>query len=719
MPSDAQKSYFYEFGEYKLFPEERVLLKNAEGVQLTPKVFDLLLLLVENQGHLLTKNEILEKVWADSFVEESTLARTVSMLRKSLGENSQEFVVTVPKKGYRFAAETRKILPEAEITADEQISSSSGSVKTALSETRSSESENQTSKSKLPVFFAVSVMVAIVAFGIYAWVNRQKNANIGNSAKSEAQAITNSTLNERFLGWTQDGRIIFDRGEENELFFINADGTDEEKAVQTIPVLKNGWLAPDKTKAVFRKSGDGAFYLAEASGANETKLDFSPENMAWSADGKRIVFQGNLDKPPNPNNPEIYVYNLENKQVTQITKNNYFDSDPSFSPDGKEIVFASDREKNLEIYLMNDDGTNVRRLTDNPAHDSFPKFTPDGTQITFNSNRDSETTDIYLMNTDGRNVVRLTDWKSNEISRGGMSPDGTKLAFNSNHNGTYQIYVQAVEPFAPQLLIADDYDLQTPDYFPDGTQIVYSVKLPNKTGELRILNTADGKTRLLTKTSSGNNYPRPSPDGNWIAFHQEVEGKWDVFKVKPDGSELTNLTNNPASDSLPDWLPDGKSLIFRTTRDGDAMIGEIYRINADGGEASRLNVEKGYLGWSIVSPDGAKLVYSCNRRQLRGGNLNICSADADGNNEKILLSRTGDNVHSAFSPDGKRLAFVANSDGNPEIYLMNADGSNLLRITRNPAADSNPAFSPDGKTLIFSSNRHGKFALYSINLGNE
>lgn len=719
MLSDRQKLIFYEFGDFSLYPDERILLKGESKIALTPKVFDLLLLLVENQGHLLTKNEILEKVWHDSFVEEGTLARTISTLRKSLGSDSQKYIATVPKKGYRFVAETRKISkPEEKSESAQEFSGSeTPAIKPAKTPLKNSERKNFP---RWLTVFGILTIAAVFGFGFYYWLNRQleNKANSAAPNKSEPKMITDSKFDERFLGWTQDGKIIFDRGASNEIFFIDADGTGEEKAVQTIPLFKNGWLAPDRSKLIFQKP-DKSFYLAGADGANEIKLPFVPESMAWSADAKRIVFQGNLENPPNPNNPEIYIYTLETKKISQITKNNNFDGDPAFSPDGKEIVFVSDRDRNLEIYLMNDDGSNVRRLTDNPANDSFPKFTPDGTQITFNSNFLGESTDVFIMNKDGKNIVPLTDWKSNEISRGGLSPDGTKLAFNSKFTGVYRIFVKDVEPFAPKLLLADDDELQTPNYSPNGQEIVYSVKLADKTGELRILNLSDQKSRLLLKTSSGNNYPRWSPDGNWIAFHQEVEGKWDVFKVRNDGTELTKLTDHPASDSLPDWFPDGKSLIFRTTRNGDASLSEIYRMNADGSEQNPLKIEKGYLGWSVVSPDGSKLIYSCDRRQLRGGTLNLCVADADGSNEKLLLERSGNNVQAAFSSDGKKIAFVANSDGNPEIYLMNADGTNLLRLTRNSAAEAGPVFSPDGKTIVFSSNRSGKFALYSIDISGN
>ena len=98
---------YFEFGEFLLHESERTLFRNGTAVQLTPKAFDTLLKLVENAGSLVEKDEIMRAVWPDSFVEETGLARNISVLRKVLGkdEGSEKFIETVPKRGYRFVAE--------------------------------------------------------------------------------------------------------------------------------------------------------------------------------------------------------------------------------------------------------------------------------------------------------------------------------------------------------------------------------------------------------------------------------------------------------------------------------------------------------------------------------------------------------------------------------------------------------------------------------------
>ena len=98
----------YEFGPYRLDAAERLLSRDGEAVPLQPKVFDLLLTLVERHGRLLGKDELMKSVWPDTVVEEANLANNISILRKTLGENGRRFIETAPKRGYRFVAEVRE-----------------------------------------------------------------------------------------------------------------------------------------------------------------------------------------------------------------------------------------------------------------------------------------------------------------------------------------------------------------------------------------------------------------------------------------------------------------------------------------------------------------------------------------------------------------------------------------------------------------------------------
>jgi DNA-binding winged helix-turn-helix (wHTH) protein len=108
---DNAMKHFLEFGSFRVDPEERVLLRGDEAIPLTPKAFDLLLVLVERSGQVVTKDDLMRLLWPDTFVEESNLGQHVFQLRKALGERAQDpsYILTVPGRGYRFAQKVRAL----------------------------------------------------------------------------------------------------------------------------------------------------------------------------------------------------------------------------------------------------------------------------------------------------------------------------------------------------------------------------------------------------------------------------------------------------------------------------------------------------------------------------------------------------------------------------------------------------------------------------------
>lgn len=117
---------FYTFGPFRLDPNERVLFHTDRPVPLTPKARDLLLVLVERHGHIVDKNDLMRIVWPDAFVEENNLTQNVSVLRKVLGESvdGREYIETIPKRGYRFAAKVTEV-HEATTSAGREVSAES------------------------------------------------------------------------------------------------------------------------------------------------------------------------------------------------------------------------------------------------------------------------------------------------------------------------------------------------------------------------------------------------------------------------------------------------------------------------------------------------------------------------------------------------------------------------------------------------------------------
>jgi DNA-binding winged helix-turn-helix (wHTH) protein/TolB-like protein/Tfp pilus assembly protein PilF len=177
----AETDQIYEFGDFRLNVGERVLTRGGEGgevVSLTPKVFDLLVIFVENSQHLLEKKILLDKLWQDSFVEEANLNVNVSALRRVLGEKPDEarYIETVPRRGYRFVAEVRRVEPD---DADEaQKSLSAGEPATAVTSANDQFAErletaraasNRLSKQSKLFFAALGLILATALAGILIW----------------------------------------------------------------------------------------------------------------------------------------------------------------------------------------------------------------------------------------------------------------------------------------------------------------------------------------------------------------------------------------------------------------------------------------------------------------------------------------------------------------------------------------------------------------------
>jgi formylglycine-generating enzyme required for sulfatase activity len=113
--------YIYEFGRFRLDAGERLLFDDGRSVRLEPKVFEILLLLIRNRGHLIEKEELIRQIWGDGFVEENNLTRHISILRKALGDSvkNPRYIETIPTVGYRFIAAVKELRDEIEEQAKE------------------------------------------------------------------------------------------------------------------------------------------------------------------------------------------------------------------------------------------------------------------------------------------------------------------------------------------------------------------------------------------------------------------------------------------------------------------------------------------------------------------------------------------------------------------------------------------------------------------------
>jgi Tol biopolymer transport system component len=161
------------------------------------------------------------------------------------------------------------------------------------------------------------------------------------------------------------------------------------------------------------KDGNWEIYTMNADGSNQTRLtnntarDFSP---SWSPDGKKILFSSDRG-----GDADVHVMNVDGSDAVNIGNKAEFDNGPEWTHDGKRILFARRETKDgkFQIYSVLPDGSDMKRLTNNSFSDLYPFSSPDSKQIVFQSDRDGHR-DIYVMNADGSGQRRLMQPKANE-----------------------------------------------------------------------------------------------------------------------------------------------------------------------------------------------------------------------------------------------------------------------------------------------------------------
>jgi Tol biopolymer transport system component/DNA-binding winged helix-turn-helix (wHTH) protein len=641
----------YEFGDFRLDVPAKTLLRMDEPIALTPKVFETLQFFVEHAGKLLEKDELMQGIWQDRFVEESNLTFNIKMLRRALQDDAQHprFIETLPRRGYKFIAPVKEASQNSETTTNTLPTS-------------------QVNVKRVYWAIASAIIVALLAF-IFAWFRYGSKASATAvpifAAPFKSEKLSSSGNVHALI--TPDGKYVAYTNEISGKQSVWLRKLETSENIQIVPPIEGAYLG-------LEISNDGnSLYFVRRDRTNEPltnlyrvntfggiPVKLSEQVQGWisvSPDDKQVAFVRCKYSQEDYCSLSVVDNDGKNERRLVVQPKPTRITDSHFMHDGRSLVFAAGQSLNgsKDFHLMRVDLASgaisqvsptpffvINRIEDLPNYELIftARESLDGPSRIFHL---TSTGEIQALTNDGSHY--------NDLS---LSKLGDKMVTTEITN-TFRVQLAALDGLDnPKNLVA----AQNVCFAPDG-RIIYS----SDTGDIWTINSDGSEQRQLTNNTANDFSPRISPVGLYIYFASNRGGSNQIWRMNIDGSNQTQITQREGGFPLL-VTPDGKYVYFFS-----GLSRTMWRISNDSGEESQISSK--VVQSPAFASDGKIVAYFLDHPDGRHS-LEVMSVETGQILKTLPIEgETIDTSKITWSPDAKSVWYLLTESEQNSLWQLN------------------------------------------------
>jgi len=724
----------YEFGPFRIDVAERLLIREGQNVPLTPKAFDTLLVLVENRGHLVEKDELMQRIWPNTFVEEANLTNNISQLRRALGDDSGEhrYIETVPKRGYRFGASVRRwpeestdlvieqhtrssVVIEQEADSRSEVGVDGSSPSAAKSSGAKASQLTSRTISRIATWLVGALLV--IAGGVWAYRNVVPSSLPPNAARPFQNAkltkltgtgkVTNAAI-------SADGKYVAYCVNESDGQSLWLRQVSTSSNIRIVPPVKGIYwgltFSPDDEYiycVLFEGNrGDTQLYQVPVLGGIAVKLPTGPDSaITFSPEGNRFAY---VYAPSSTGRSLLRVAKVDGSEdhtIVERLQPEYFcpyPSGPAWSPNG-QIILCPARSSDVDygvrlVGVRVPDGSEVTFSAQPWNSIRRLAWLSDGSGLVMTAQSQSAACSQIWFITYPEGEAREITHDFSDYSSLGVTADSHQLVAVQT-NARFGLWVAQSNNLERQKQIASESGELSNFSWGSNNRIIYRSIASGAPGSWGMNADGEDKRQLSTEPLSEKGLS-VSRAGDRIVFASNRAGRFNVWRMDMDGANLTQLTDG-SGEAFPQCSPDGRWVIYQSGVGN--VTSTIWRVPIEGGQAVQLTRTLSIA--PSISRDGALIAYFYLDREKPDSpwRIGIVSFVDGAFVTSVEIPPTSISRYVRWTPDGKALAYIANEGEVSNIWVQPLDGGPARKLT-NFEADTVVAFdwSPDGKQLLIS-----------------